>query len=521
MRNFTLIIVVFSALLLGGCWEKPKPDNHLGVGVWIWQLEKSDGGNISKIVAKAKAAHLGHVLIRVTSNGDQWATFNSKVKVRELAKELKVVGVRVFAWGYNFPQAHKKAGQIALIESVLADPVFDGYVYNVETEFSYQSKPAEALFAPIKAYRDKHFPSKLLGFSTYCRVDKGRGAEMPACTFADYCDVGMPQAYWRDFDWSPRKTIYRMCLAWGNKLNPGYVLIPTGHGYDGCPGTGTEYISAREIAEFSKASRGYFGYDVWVWERMTPEQWEVLELGWASWFAKFGANSSVDEQFEHELSFKNSRRYEHAKWTGKNIFQTHDDLVKAVADIRITAAPRWFSRSCFRLADDIGKADPSYRRQYWTATPEVWVVIHDLSEALRAEKIGSGRFRVDSLVRCVSYPLGQGSKASSHNFGGAFDIDLDSLDASELAALHRALYGLARKGAIVYYMEANTAVHKIIHTFATPYNLCLGGQMHVVALPSKQTLRRLNAGSVPVLKPAKKETANPGSRLKRIRATNQ
>ena len=479
-----------------------SPDPHIGTGVWIWQLKKTDRGDVSKIVARAKAAHLDYVMIRVTSDGDRWASFNSKTKVRELARGLRAAGIRVFAWGYHFPQSRKMDSQIRMIKSVLADPVFDGYVYNVETEFAYQSKSAKALFAPVKAYRDKYFPGKLTGFSTYSRVERGAGASMPADTFADYCDVGMPQAYWRTFGWSPKRTIREMCVAWSAKVNPGYVLIPTGHAYDGAPGTNTQYIPAREVAEFLKASRNYFGRNLWAWERMTPEQWEVIQLGWAPWFAKYGKTSSSDERFAGETKFRTARATEHTWWAGEGIFQTHDNMVTASDQGWLVAPPAWLKQSCFRLATGIGKRDKSYRSRYLTASPEVWEAIRQLSDALRAEKVSLGRFRLESLARCVSYALGQGSKTSSHNFGGAFDIDLDDtgLSAVELSALHRALYSLARKKGIVYYMEADSAVRGKIPTFAVPYNPLLGGQMHVVAKPTKATRDRLATK----LKPAPK-----------------
>ena len=106
---------------------------------------------------------------------------------------------------------------------------------------------------------------------------------MPLEVFGRYCDVAMPQAYWRDFDWEPRTTAYRMCQTWAareeqwkseGKAASIKPLIPTAHAYDGTGGT--EVIPASELEAFLDATKGYFGVNVWSWQHMAPEHWKVL-----------------------------------------------------------------------------------------------------------------------------------------------------------------------------------------------------------------------------------------------------
>lgn len=258
-----------------------EPDVHIGLGVWIWELPRCERGNVEAIVGRAKEARLGHVLIRVTENGDGWASFNDRAKVTLLASRLRSEGITVLAWGYHYP--YKIESQIALVQSVLDMAVFDGYVLNVETEFRNCRTKAEELFAPIRRYRDANYPDKLLGYSTFGRIDRGLGAEMPIEVFGQYTDVAMPQAYWRDFDWEPRTTAYRMCQTWATReqqwksegeaasIKP---LIPTAHAYDGTGGT--EVIPASELEAFLDATKGYFGVNVWSWQHMAPEHWKAL-----------------------------------------------------------------------------------------------------------------------------------------------------------------------------------------------------------------------------------------------------
>jgi hypothetical protein len=264
--------------------------------VWVWEVNKCEGGNVDAIVAKAKAAHLGHVLIRVTSNGDRWAKFNERDKVYALARGLKAEGIRVYAWGYNYPFAKNKrrqAAQIRLVKSLIADSAFDGYVYNVETEFAGCANEAKILMAPVKKFRDSEYPDKLLGYSTFCRINRGRGAQMPILEFNRWNDVAMPQAYWRDFNWSPRKAAVQMCSTWLEKerawqrqgiADVARPIFPTAHAYNG--EGATEYISPEELAAFLDATDGYYAVNIWSWQHMAPEHWEVLKVGAASWLAR-------------------------------------------------------------------------------------------------------------------------------------------------------------------------------------------------------------------------------------------
>jgi len=287
MRNL-MIVPIFVVCFTSFAYA--KPDVHIGLGVWIYELRRCESGDLSKIVAQAQAAHLDHILVRVTSDGDKWAKFNPKPNVIRLTKALQAKNIGIYAWGYNYPYRIKS--QVKLIKGILAMD-FDGYVFNVETEFANYPTAAGELFSRVLAFRDAKYPDKLLGYSTFARVDRGTGARMPNAVFGQYCDVAMPQAYWRDFDWTPRTTAGRMCKAWtamehrwrdSGKEASIKPLIPTAHAYDGSGPT--EYIPPVELANFLDAVKGYYGANIWTWQRMAPEHWKVLEIGPDQYLAK-------------------------------------------------------------------------------------------------------------------------------------------------------------------------------------------------------------------------------------------
>lgn len=301
-----LLIVALLATLCQ--FATAAPELKIGRGVWIWQVEKCEGGDISKIVAKAEAAHLDHVFIKVTQGhfrgprghkklvGFTWAGYNSECKVVKLAKRLKAKGVRVYAWGYHYPTL--TGVQVKLTKRVLAMPCFDGFIYNVETEFAGQHLGAERVLKPVWEYRNRHYPDKLLAYSTYCRINRGMGALMPLEEFSRYTDLAGPQAYWADFHKndkpSPQRVIetidHQMFPAWiaqerkwqaEGKANLIRPIMPTGQAYRKT--SNTERIPDFEVAQFFHEVRGYFCCNLYLWDKMGPEQWNVLIKGYQAW----------------------------------------------------------------------------------------------------------------------------------------------------------------------------------------------------------------------------------------------
>jgi len=146
------------------------------------------------------------------------------------------------------------------------------------------------------------------------------------------------------------------------------------------------------------------------------------------------------EKYADELPFKAAREIEHTWWAGDPPYHSWRDLNAAARSGKIVSAPDWLAGSTFCLSQGIGKKDRKHQSLYWMASPEVWEAICELSERTSKASVGQGRFRIESLARCVQYPLGQGSLHSSHNFARAFDVDLDNsgLTLSELTRLHAA-----------------------------------------------------------------------------------
>ncbi len=256
------------------------PKDRLGLGVWIWLINATEKGDIDKIVAKAKWAGLNHVVIaapyrrEIRPSGQLKSPFNPNGQFFNLLLALHNQGIRVYGWGYVYGTHPDSEAQRAIDVLKLGS---DGYVFDVEDAITQANRSqAEMLCKTVRDYVDKGSPDCLLGYSTYCRVQYK--TKIPYDVFGRYCDVAMPQAYWKDFKKTPNKTVREMCQVWGkmeeswrqtDKASAIKPIIPTGQAYNGL-------ISPKEMASFLRAARGYYGVNFWRWDKMGPEQWQIL-----------------------------------------------------------------------------------------------------------------------------------------------------------------------------------------------------------------------------------------------------
>ena len=276
MKRFLIIAFVVALSLPIHAAEVPE-QLKLGDGVWIWRIEKCMKGDLQAIVAFAKAAHLHHVLIKV-HDGHRPRNVKSAAHLRDL---LHKNGIKVFAWGYcygNYPEQEAKYAIDALKSG------YDGYVADVESQVCHRADLCRRIGQPVRQYRDAHCRTKVIGFSTFSRVDIGAGADVPVEELVRWYDFGMPQAYWRDFGWSPKYTAHQMCKAWGDRIDPHYVLIPTGHVVYDKKGKAW-IIPAAEVAQFMLATESYFGHDLWLLDNLSADQLAMLKEGPKAWLA--------------------------------------------------------------------------------------------------------------------------------------------------------------------------------------------------------------------------------------------
>ena len=286
MRKPSFLLVILIALLIAvgafiSIWVKahkvetpqPLPKFVLGKGIWIFQLKECESGNVDKIVAKAKWAGLDYLLVK-THNGSDWVDYNDSEKVTELITKAHAAGIKVYAWGYvygNYPEEEADRA----IESMAIG--CDGYVWNAEIHMKNRYQAAETQCTLVRTYVDTVCPEKILGYSTFCRVQNQAG--IPFETYDKYCDVAMPQVYFSWFrGWSGKNAAVRTMNIWlGEQSKWDHTakpLIPTleaSNGSADMPAT-----NCKQLRQASKGFQGYFGVNFYAYAVANDAHWEEI-----------------------------------------------------------------------------------------------------------------------------------------------------------------------------------------------------------------------------------------------------
>ena len=66
-------------------------------GMWIWYVDDSQGGSVSRIVRRARASRIGTVYIKSADGTGTWSQFS-----RSLVSRLKAAGLSVCGWQYVY-----------------------------------------------------------------------------------------------------------------------------------------------------------------------------------------------------------------------------------------------------------------------------------------------------------------------------------------------------------------------------------------------------------------------------------
>jgi peptidoglycan hydrolase-like protein with peptidoglycan-binding domain len=225
-------------------------------GMWIWQLDKSEGGSLSAIARKAKRHGVKTVFVKSSDGDDYWETFS-----RGLVRGLRSRGLYVCAWQYVY-------GSKPITEANLgARAVRNGancLVIDAETEYEGRYAAAVRYIRAIRKRIGIRFPIALTGFPyvdfhpsfPYSVFLGPRGAQW-----------NVPQMYWRAIGTSATNVFQRTY-----RTNRPYRrrIAPLGQVYQDPP--------LGEIRRFRNLAGGYGAPAVswWVWQDANDAEWRTL-----------------------------------------------------------------------------------------------------------------------------------------------------------------------------------------------------------------------------------------------------
>jgi hypothetical protein len=241
----------------------------LGKGYYMWQLARCDDADPARIRARAQAADLSHVLIKIADGGG-WEYNVDKERdvdlVPPVLRELRQAGIQV--WGWHYVRGDSPLAEAQLAIKRISELGVDGYVIDAEHEYRDRAKaPAAARF--MQEVR-KAYPNLPMALSSY-RYPRSHPA-LPFKEFLEGCDFAMPQVYF-EMAHNPEEQLQR-CVDQYMSLPQARPVIPTAPTYR----RGDWQPTPDEIHRFFDFSKhlGLQAANAWSWDFATREPYVEL-----------------------------------------------------------------------------------------------------------------------------------------------------------------------------------------------------------------------------------------------------
>lgn len=236
-----------------------------GLGIWIWELPKCEGGHVPSIVAKAKRCGVSFLLVKA---GDEKT--NGQV-TPELVTELRAGGIECGAWWYSGLKELEL--QCALLEDLVKRCGVRHVVMDAEDPWDVpDNRPLAKTFAAM--IRKAIGPDTYFADAPWARP-LSHGGSFPYAEFGAICDARMPQFYWEvaEAGGLPCAKFLPDCDAQWTAIAPGQTICPAGSPVDY---KGTKHAPVSETRAFLDRYFDRPARTLWSWQHLEDE-WALLE----------------------------------------------------------------------------------------------------------------------------------------------------------------------------------------------------------------------------------------------------
>ncbi|HEV7616155.1 MAG TPA: peptidoglycan-binding domain-containing protein [Solirubrobacterales bacterium] len=231
-------------------------------GMWIWYVDRSNGGSIAAIVAQAKRAGIGTVYVKAGDGGTVWSQFN-----KALVRALHRGGLDACAWQFVYgdhPVAEARAAAAAISRG--AD------CFAIDAEGDYEGKYAAADLY-VRTLRDAVGDTFPLSLAAFPYVDYHPSFPYSVFLGPGGATFNQPQMYWKTIGTSVR-AVYEHTYLY-NRIW-GHPIYPIGQTYE-APSKGALKLFRRFAASF-----GGFAPSWWSWQETSGPEWGALGANSAS-----------------------------------------------------------------------------------------------------------------------------------------------------------------------------------------------------------------------------------------------
>ncbi|MDX6649752.1 MAG: hypothetical protein QOJ97_1703 [Solirubrobacteraceae bacterium] len=228
----------------------------VGSGMWVWQLPRTEGGNVARIVAKARQYNVKTLFVKSGDGTNRWGQFTP-----ELVSALRQAGLRVCGWQYVY--GDKPIGE-ALVSAWAKQAGADCFVIDAESEYEGKYAAADQYVRKLRELVGTSYP---LGLAAFPYVDYHPGFPYSVFLAAGAAQANQPQMYWKAIGTTVDAN-FAHTYTW-NRLYK-RPIFPLGQTYDRTP--------PAQIRRFRQVARAYGARSVswWEWGQTIPQDWRAL-----------------------------------------------------------------------------------------------------------------------------------------------------------------------------------------------------------------------------------------------------
>jgi hypothetical protein len=235
----------------------PTPSGTVfdGSGMWIWYMDKSEGGDLDAIAARANAAGVKTVFIKSGDGATYWSQFSPLV-----VGGLKQRGLNVCGWQFVYGKVPSDEADVG---ARAAQSGAQCLVIDAESEYEGRYAEARTYMTRLRSQLQPGFP---VGLTSFPYVDYHPGLPY-SVFFAGGADFNLPQVYWKDIGTSVDTAMQRTYVH--NKIY-GKPILPLGQSYSDPPPDQMKRF--RQLA----ALYGSSGLSWWSWQASTQRGWDAV-----------------------------------------------------------------------------------------------------------------------------------------------------------------------------------------------------------------------------------------------------
>jgi hypothetical protein len=264
-RHILVLALAAAALALAVPAAATAKTAFDGNGMWIWEIDKAEGGSNSAIIHKARSHDIRTVFLKSgdgTTYTPRWSQFPDHIHA------LKAGGLKVCGWQYVYGDHPKDEAKVAI--KAIRDGA-DCFVIDAESQYEGKYSSARKYVRKIREAVGSRYPIGLAGFPF---VDYHPSFPYSVFLGPGAAQFNVPQIYWKELSgFGDLDTVMAHSYRWN--LPYGRAIYPLGQLYDGVHGR----PSSAGIRRFRKyaAKEGAKGLSWWSWQHAVDYEWKAID----------------------------------------------------------------------------------------------------------------------------------------------------------------------------------------------------------------------------------------------------